>query len=325
MKKRFIFGIIIGAVFLFLTLRQIDFANTLSYMRQINPLWIAIIMVVYSSAFLVRSFRWKQLISPILSVSPFKLFSYLILGFFMNNLLPLRLGELIRAYITGNKFKISRSGVLATVVVERLFDGLTFVTLFLLTVMFLPFPETAKKSFFAGGILFLAVITALFFMTRHQEYAMRIMSRIPMPKRFSEKILHFFGNFIKGLQIFGNVKGLVTVFVLSLCVWSIEGFVFYLMNIAFHMGLNYFQMLFVMIIIGMGAILPPAPGYVGTVEFLGVMSLSILNVDKNLAFGFILTLHILQLLTISFWGIRSLIKEKITLSELIRIEKQKEI
>jgi uncharacterized membrane protein YbhN (UPF0104 family) len=77
-----------------------------------------------------------------------------------------------------------------------------------------------------------------------------------------------------------------------------------------------------MIIIGTGAIIPTAPGYVGTVEFLGVTSLAFLGFDKNQSFGYIIVLHFFQLLAVCLMGIYSLTKEKITLGELIRIEKQ---
>ena len=80
-----------------------------------------------------------------------------------------------------------------------------------------------------------------------------------------------------------------------------------------------------MIIIGMASILPGAPGYVGSVEASGRVALNVFHIDKNLAMAYILTIHSLQWLTVTFWGIRGLFIEKITLSELIQIEKQKQI
>ena len=95
----------------------------------------------------------------------------------------------------------------------------------------------------------------------------------------------------------------------------------YIFSKAFFLNINIFQCFLVMIIIGTGTMLPPAPGYVGTVEFLGVTALSFLGVNKDQAFGYIVTLHVFQILTIFFWGIHGLITEKITFSELIHIEK----
>ncbi|MHB9156139.1 MAG: lysylphosphatidylglycerol synthase transmembrane domain-containing protein, partial [Endomicrobiales bacterium] len=284
---------------------------------------IALAVLVYSSAFALRAVRWKYLLAPLKVFPAVRLFSYLILGFFMNNVLPLRLGEIIRAHITGQKVGIPRTSALATIVVERLFDGLSYICLFLVTVLFMEFPGSTKKAFLSASVLFLAGMVFLFFLVRHKQPAIRLFNKLPLPRKFQERIQSMFANFLGGLGIFGHGLGLVRILILSLTVWTIEGTVFLIMGQAFHMDLSLFQCFFVMIIIGTGAILPTAPGYVGTVEFLGVTALSFMGINKNQAFGYIITLHLLQLTTIAFWGIRSLVIEKITFSELVRIEKQR--
>ncbi len=321
LNKKVLLGFSIGALFLYLTLRQIDFKSSWYYIQNASWLYIFVILFVYSAAFMVRSIRWKYLLAPLVQFPAKRLFSFLILGFFMNNLLPLRLGELVRAHVTGQKTGVSRSGALATIVIERLFDGLSYITLFLITILFLPFPEWAKKSLFAACIVFTGVLVFLFFLGRHQELVAKVFPRLPFPEKITKKLQYIFVNFASGLKILSDVRTVAKVYLLALVVWGIEGSVFYLVGQSFHMDLNYFQGVLVMIIIGTGAILPTAPGYVGTVEFLGVTALSFLGVDKNQAFGYILTLHAIQLVVITAWGIRSMIVEKLTLSELIRIEK----
>jgi uncharacterized protein (TIRG00374 family) len=326
MKKisKYVVGPLIGALFLYLTLRQVDFANCWIYIRQAKLFWVAVAVVVYSLAFFVRSVRWRYLMAPLKDVPRPQLFNYLIIGFFMNNLLPLRLGELVRAHITGQKAGTTRSGVLATVVIERLFDGLSYVVLFFLTFLVLPFPAWTKKSMGAGSILFVGVLFILFLLSKNQSLAERVFAAMPLPRAIRERVNAAFSNFLRGLKSLGNASSLIKVLLLSIVVWTIEGLVFYVMGLSFGMQLTVFQGILVMIIIGMGAILPTAPGYVGTVEFLGTASLVFLGINKNLAFGYIITLHLLQLLTVTFWGLRSLMVEKITLSELIRIEKQEQ-
>jgi uncharacterized protein (TIRG00374 family) len=271
---------------------------------------------------MLRGVRWKYLLNPAMPVSSFKLFSLLIVGFFMNNLLPLRLGELVRAHITGQKLQMSRSNVLATIVVERLFDGISYVCLFVVTVILLPsFPELAKRSFLLGGAVFGGAMLFLFFLVRNKERAAGMLRKIPMPEKMKPHFQRISINFLNGLGIFGRGKALITVFILSLIIWTIEGSVFLMMSNAFHLNMNLLQCFFVMITIGIGAALPTAPGYVGTVEFLGVTALTFLGINKDQAFGYIVTLHLLQFVTIAFWGIRTLLTEKISFSELIRVKK----
>lgn len=322
-NKKLVIGLLIGGVFLWLTLRQVDFASCWHYIRSANLYFILLAVFVYTLAFIIRSARWKYLLAPIVASTARRLFFFIQMGFFMNNVLPLRLGEIIRANVTGQKLNVSRSSVLATVVVERLFDGLGYICLFFATVIFLPFPGWAKKSFIAGSVIFIGALTLLYFFVRHQEKTSAVLDKLPSGGKFWPRLKGIFVNFMDGLKIFSHGTGLLKVFLLTLVVWIIEGTVYYTVSVAFNLNLNLLQTILVMIIIGTGAILPTAPGYVGTVEFLGVTSLSFLGVDKNLAFGYIITLHFLQIITIAFWGMTGMAREKITFHDLILFEKQR--
>ena len=322
MNKKFFFGLSVGAIFLYLTLRQIDFSSCWKYMQQANVYYIVVALLIYVLAFIIRGIRWKYLLAPVKNVPFIRLVYLLVIGFFMNNLLPLRLGELVRANVAGQKLSITKSGALATIVVERLMDGLTYIFLFLITIMFLPFPEWAKKSMYFGSALFIGGVIFLFFLARHQEEAVKLVNKIPVHSKFITTLETLVANFIKGLTIFKHNRLMVIVLLLSVCVWTVEGNVFYFFSKAFGLNLNLFQCFFCMIIIGMGAILPPAPGYVGTVEFLGVTALTFMGVNKNQAFGMIITLHLCQFTAIIIMGITSLIKEKVSFQELVQVSKQ---
>ena len=312
-------------MFLYLTLRKVDFAATWVYLQNANLIWVAVALLVYSLAFVIRSFRWRVLLMPLGKFSAFRLFHYLILGFFMNDLLPLRLGELVRAHATGQKLSISRSSVLATVVIERIFDGLSYVSLFLITIIFLPFPVWVRHSFMAGSCLFAGGLFILFMAARNVERARRVLDRLPLPLKWAPRIKGIFLNFLNGLQVCNRTRDLFFVFALSLAVWIVEASVFSVLSLAFGLDLTLFQSVLVMIIIGIGSILPTAPGYVGTVEFLGVSSLTFLGFARDRSFAFIITLHLIQLAAVFFWGIRGMIKEKITFTELMKIEKSSTI
>jgi glycosyltransferase 2 family protein len=173
-----------------------------------------------------------------------------------------------------------------------------------------------------GSVVFVGLLVLLYFLLKHREVATKFMAKMPFPHAVRDRAQRMFINFIDGLQVFAKGRALMKVFGLSVLVWTIEACVFLLMGRSFGIPLTLFQCIFVMIVIGMGAILPTAPGFVGTVEFLGMTSLAFLGINKNLAFGYIITLHLLQLVTITLLGIRSLVTEKISFWELIRIEKQ---
>lgn len=328
MKKRIflgVIGILIGVAALYWSMSKIDFGQMFSYIRRLNAWWALLACAVYSTAFAARSMRWKFFLDHVAKTRVRKLFNLLIIGFFVNNVFPARVGEVIRAYVSGKNLNVSKSSVLATIVVERLFDGLAYITFFMVTVMFLPFPNNIKTMFWIGAAVFSGLLLFLFLLARNKSKASGIFSKIPLPGKFKGAVERIFTNFLHGLQAFSDGKTLLKGFIFSICVWGIEGMVFFILSFPFGLGISYFQSIFTMIIIGMASILPGAPGYVGSVEASGLVALNVFGIDKSLAMAYILTLHSLQWLTVAFWGVRSLIAEKITFADLIRIEKQKQI
>jgi hypothetical protein len=237
----------------------------------------------------------------------------------MNNIFPFRIGELVRANVTGKKTGVTRTGVLASIVSERLFDGFVIVLLFCITLFSMPIPQWAIKSLYAGSSAFIAGIVILFVIARKKETAVKIFSKLPIHLKFVNKLEELFMKFINGLKIFSSLSLIIKVCSVSLVIWIMEGLVFYMITHAFNIQLGLLQCFLVIIIIGMGAALPTAPGYIGTFEFLGVLALSFLGIDKNIAFGYLLTVHLVQLTTIVLCGVGCLIAEKITLGELIQI------
>ena len=140
--KKHIFKIILGCLvsllLIYLCIRNIDFKQSVSLLKNADLSLIAVGVVIYAVSYLVRGFRWDYILMPLKKMKMFQSFFYLVFGFFMNNILPLRLGEFVRAIVAGKKLEISRSGVFATIVVERLMDIIIFIISFFLIAMFVP-------------------------------------------------------------------------------------------------------------------------------------------------------------------------------------------
>ncbi|MBI3292318.1 MAG: flippase-like domain-containing protein, partial [Elusimicrobia bacterium] len=155
-NKRALIGLGIGAVCLYFALRGLHLHEVLTSLAQADYRWMFPAAVAYSVGFLFRTWRWQVLLSPLGAVAGKHLFAFLMIGFLANNLLPLRAGELVRAHLTGTRMRISRSATLATVLVERTCDGLSFAVLFLITTWFLPFPPVLRRSAWILAILCVA-------------------------------------------------------------------------------------------------------------------------------------------------------------------------
>ncbi|MDD3642101.1 MAG: lysylphosphatidylglycerol synthase transmembrane domain-containing protein, partial [Candidatus Krumholzibacteria bacterium] len=135
MKRKLILGIVISAVFLFFALRNVDpgemrAAFAAADYRYVLP---AVCLTLISLWF--RSVRWRYLLNPVKQIGRRSLLSAASIGLMANSVLPVRLGEFVRAYVIGRKERISKSSAFATIVVERIIDGVTVLAFFVAVVL----------------------------------------------------------------------------------------------------------------------------------------------------------------------------------------------
>src|ERR1700690_351296 len=115
-------GAVVAVVCLYFAFRGISFRQLGLALAHARLLPIAIALALYGVDFLLRSQRWAVLIKPVRPTPASDLFWVMMIGFFANNVLPLRMGELVRAHVCGTKLKISRTASLGTILLERLCD-----------------------------------------------------------------------------------------------------------------------------------------------------------------------------------------------------------
>jgi hypothetical protein len=127
-KKRNLFSVAIIALIVYVFYRMhLDWTKLFDDLKHYDLIYLFPALVVYLFGYYIRGGRWVVLLSPVKKCRFNSLFPTLLIGFMMNNVLPARLGEFIRAYLNGKKEGISSSASLATIILERLFDGLTMV------------------------------------------------------------------------------------------------------------------------------------------------------------------------------------------------------
>jgi len=146
MRKSIIAGYLLAAVCLYLAFRGISFKEFGETLTQARLSWVALALSLYVIEFGLRSVRWSILIRPIRTVSSKELFWPMLIGFFANNILPLRMGEIVRAHVCGTKFKISRTASLGSILLERIGDTLSFLITFFVASLFYPFPPYMEKG-----------------------------------------------------------------------------------------------------------------------------------------------------------------------------------
>lgn len=326
-KKHFfkiLAGICVSIILIWLTLRQIDIKKSFELIAGVKYFVLIPAILVYVFTYILRSVRYYYILLPLKKTKVLDNFPYTIIGFFANNIIPLRLGELIRAKITGERLHVSRSSALATIVIERLFDIIIFVLFFFLIVTVMSFPEFIKKSFYILTFVFFICLSTLYIMLTHKNKALKVLSKMPISSVVESLITVFLNRFTGGLAVLKKPSILIKSFIFSGILWITEALFVVIVAYACGIHISILGGIFTVIIVGMGGIIPTAPGYFGAFELMGVLALSTLSVDKDLAFICTAICHFLQLVIIFTLGGLCVLKTKITFSDLFKFAKDSE-
>jgi hypothetical protein len=159
-------GPIIGVVFLILAFRNFSFNEFIYSLKDFNfyyPPPPRILCILFLS-YIIRSIRWRIILDNVKRISIFNSFSVILIGQMGNNLLPARLGKIIRAYIIGSRKNISESASL--------------IILISVVSYFLPFPLWAKEMILLSTMLFGATLIFLTICTHKTERAVDYLERL---------------------------------------------------------------------------------------------------------------------------------------------------
>jgi uncharacterized protein (TIRG00374 family) len=310
MKKKlgFILSLFISIIFLLLALKKVNAKEIGESLLKANLLYFLLAILITFIAFLLRAIRWKILLSPLKKLPLSMVFNATMIGFMCNYLLPARVGEVIRAYLIGTRGKISKSAAFATIIVERVMDIFILSLFAAIILIFFPVPLYFKKIGVVIFILNTLIFVILVIMHNKSAAFIRIIEK-PLSifgEKIKEKIKTLLFAFIKGLNILKNRSNLLLAAVLSLCIWSITGLLFYVLFFSFPIRLPPHAAFFDMIILTFGIMIPSTSGFIGTFQFFTKEGLMIFHVDPNIALSYSILLYISQFLLVVGVGLVSL-------------------
>jgi uncharacterized protein (TIRG00374 family) len=316
MRKHLWIGILFAIVCLYIAFKGISIHDLWSALERARPEPIIIAVMIYLFGYYLRSERWAILIRPIRSLSASALFWPMVIGFFANNILPLRMGEFVRAHISGTKFKISRTASLGTILLERVCDTLSFLTTFLIASLFYPFPRYMEKGAWLLGGSCLLVIAALILIRLHEATFQALLGGSPLPAGLKARIRDMTSHVIHSTSGITQPRYVIEAMLLSLVIWIIEGTFLYLMAHALAVDLKYAGAFFLLFALGLSVTLPQAPGYVGTYELFGVTALTLLGIPKAQGLPVVLAIHSMQFIVVALLGVFGLSKEGLSFHSL---------
>jgi glycosyltransferase 2 family protein len=331
MKKwQFWLGVLISVLFIWLALRGLRLDEFWEAVRGANYIWLLPGVAVYFMAVWIRAWRWHYLLGPIKKIPTRTMFPITTIGYMGNNIYPARAGEVLRAVILKRRERVPVSASLATIIVERIFDGVV-----MLAFVFVNLPELAKltgASGFVGNIQQVAVIgtgaflgalavflLAAMFPQMTERVGQRLIDRF-LPERLREKVNGIMHKFLSGLESLRSPFNVLMVFFTSVLIWLLETGKYWFVMHAFPFEVSFFALMLMNGIVNLATTIPSAPGYIGTFDAPGIAVLAAYGVDQATAAGYTLVLHVALWLPITLLGAYYLAREGIKWSDTLRAE-----
>ena len=322
MKKwQFWLGILISIIFLYLALNGLGIDELGQALKGANYWWLLPGVAVYFVGVWARAWRWHYLLRPIKAIPTMRMFPIVTMGYAGNNIFPARAGEVLRAIMLKKKEQVPVSASLATIIVERVFDGVV-----MLAFVFLNLPELAKltvDSGFVGDIrtlalvgsgVFLGVLLVFLWMAMVPERAELLVESFVkrlIPQRYHQRILELSKRFLGGLESLRSPREALMVFVTSIVIWLLETGKYWFLMHAFPFEVSFFALMLMNGIVNLATTIPSAPGYVGTFDAPGIAVLEAFGVVKATAAAYTLVLHVALWFPITALGVYYLLKEGI--------------
>lgn len=305
-------GLLISAVFLWLSLRGLHLEQVWRDIQSANYIWILPGVAVYFLAVWFRTWRWHYQLRLLKPVPTRRLWPAVAIGYMGNNIYPFRAGEVIRCYVLYRDEQINMPASLATVLVERIFDGLTML-IFVFAALPFALSEIVDQagsawliqvSVVATVVFFLALIVFLYLAIRPERaacvYCWLIDRFVPAPMRARTREIA--DRFMGGLVALRSPRDMLMILFTSILVWLTETLKYWFVMHAFPFETSFFVLMLMTAVVNLATTIPSAPGYIGTFDGPGIATLAAFGVDANVAASYTLVLHAALWLPITVLG-----------------------
>ncbi len=300
-------GLLVSAIFLWLALDGLHLAEVGRQIREANYIWLIPSVAVYFVAVWVRTWRWDYMLRPLQHIPVARLFPVVVIGYAGNNILPFRAGELLRAYVLQQREHIPISASLATVIVERVFDGLVMLIFVFVALPLAPIPsQSIQTTVIVASGLFFAALLVFFVLAAMPDRALHWSEQLfrwTLPQRLRRPLLDFGQRFLAGLASLRHFRHVLMIFFTSILIWLLETVKYWFVMHAFDFQVSFFALMLMNGIVNLATTLPSAPGYVGTFDEPGIEVLKLYGVPANTAGAYTLVLHAALWLPITLLGL----------------------
>ena len=317
-RKRFWFGLVITTVFLGVFLARTDFGEIRHSFSGANYLLAVAGVPLYFMGYWFRTYRWRLLLLPVKSIPTVRLYPVVLIGLMTNNVAPARIGELVRAYLVGQRESIDKSAAFGTIALDRIFDGLTLVAILGVMVLVSGANAGVKSLGLGAAGLFVAGTAVLVAMAMSPTLVRGWISRLLrfMPQKPAERIEGVVDSFLSGLAGVRSPSILLLSGAASLTSWLLEASMYFVVGEAFHLDVGFEAYLVVVSAANLALSVFASPGGVGPFEVTTREVLVFFGVGSAAASAYAIALHALLLAPVIAVGALLIWSSRISMREI---------
>lgn len=325
-----VLGILISLLFLGIIINQVDIEKTIQSFGLLNPLFIIPIIPVYLMSFVIRALRWRIFLHRE-DLRFNSLLSSIFIGFSLNCLLPARAGEIYRAYFFSKKENLNKTKVFTSVILERIFDGLTLFVILLGAIYLICPGKMFSNIALSAGAVFLSGFVLLLTLAKVQKEGdkrkkvqllllktfkilpekLRLLAENILNKAFS--ILH---SFIDGLTTMDSWKLLVKSAFFSFLIWIMEGSFMFLVIKSFSIDISMLGAMLVLTVTAFSSLIPAGPAGIGPYQWGYMLALGVFGISSELGLAVSVINQLLVIILVLSTGSFFVWKEHLKLDEI---------
>ncbi len=316
MKKfRLLIGVVISIVCVYIAFQGLHFEDFFTVVRSVNYWWIIPAVGVYTIAVVIRTWRWKSMLRPIADIPMARLWPVVVIGYMGNNVYPARAGEVLRSYVLRKREGISMSASLATVVLERLFDGLIMLVFVFVTLPFAPLPPVYTQIVTVFSLIFGLALVFFLVLASKPALFVRVWEWVAqrfLPARFNAAGTDVVMRFVSGLQSLKSPREMLVIFASSALIWLTETGKYWLVMQGFPFHVDFTVLMLMTAVVNLATTVPSTPGYAGTFDVPGILILQRYGVAQAMATGYTLVLHVALWLPITLLGAYYMLRDHLS-------------
>jgi len=305
MGIRLALGSLLGALLLLIALRDVDMKQVAQAAASVQPGWLLLAFLSVLLTLAGKAYRWKWLFYPRQGdLGCWQLFRILLVGMALNAALPVRVGELARAYLVGELEERSKASALVTIVVEKTLEAIMLLISVALLLAVISLPSWLSRWELAAAAILLALSVALLLTARNREWVTSCLHRLSAltPYSLVKSLLQKVMVALEGVDSLGSWRVVVWSLGLSAGIWAVAASTNWLVLSSMGIVAPWWSSLLLLVVLQVGVAIPTSPGRVGVFHYLGYLTLTTIGIESGTALAYTVVLHLIVYLPMMVLG-----------------------